>query len=173
MLTLLRECTSTLKGRGNKYHRRKLPRVALLTLYDRHDDLRTDLGYRYSIASLVFFITYTLFQPPATVVTHKLTPRIFLPSLCVAWGIVMIGFGFIQNWVVLIPLRLLLGLFEAGYFPGCVYLLSAYYARFDMQKRYAFFFLIGTLCNGLSGVLAFGIQQMAGVAGTSLILMLH
>jgi len=41
-----------------------------------------------------------------------------------------------------------------------VYLLSTYYARYDMQKRYAFFYLIGTLCNGLSGVLAFGIQRM-------------
>lgn len=29
-----------------------------------------------------------------------------------------------------------------------------------MQKRYAFFYLIGTLCNGLSGVMAYGIQQM-------------
>ena len=32
----------------------------------------------------------------------------------------MVGFGFIQDWWVLIPLRLLLGLFEAGYFPGVV-----------------------------------------------------
>ena len=32
----------------------------------------------------------------------------------------MIGFGFVQDWWVLIPLRLLLGLFEAGYFPGVV-----------------------------------------------------
>jgi hypothetical protein len=41
--------------------------------------------------------------------------------------------------------------------------LSTYYARYDMQKRYAFFYLIGTLCNGLSGVLAYGIQQMVSV----------
>lgn len=41
-----------------------------------------------------------------------------------------------------------------------MYLISTYYSRFDMQKRYAFFYLIGTLCNGLSGVLAYGLQQM-------------
>ena len=35
-----------------------------------------------------------------------------------------------------------------------MYLLSTYYARYDMQKRYAFFYLIGTLCNGLYAVLA-------------------
>ena len=56
-----------------------------------HDDLQTNKGYRYSIATLVFFITYTVFQPPATVVTYKIGPRLFLPSLCVLWGIVMVG----------------------------------------------------------------------------------
>jgi hypothetical protein len=55
-----------------------------------HDDLATDEGYRYSIATLVFFVTYTIFQPPATVVTYKIGPRIFLPTLCVAWGLVMV-----------------------------------------------------------------------------------
>ena len=55
-----------------------------------HDDLETDVGYRYSIATLVFFITYTVFQPPATVVTYKIGPRLFLPSLCVLWGLVMV-----------------------------------------------------------------------------------
>ena len=99
-----------------------------------HTDLQTNVGYRYSIATLVFFVTYTIFQPPATIVTRKLGPRNFLPTICVAWGLVMvcmsamnlhhftntreIGFGFIQDWTVLIPLRLLLGFFEAGYFPG-------------------------------------------------------
>lgn len=33
-----------------------------------------------------------------------------------------------------------------------------------MQKRYAFFYLIGTLCNGLSGVLAYGLQQMVSLS---------
>lgn len=55
-----------------------------------HDDLATNIGYRYSIATLVFFVTYTIFQPPATVVTYKIGPRIFLPTLCVAWGLVMV-----------------------------------------------------------------------------------
>ena len=77
----------------------------------------------------------------------------------------MIGFGFPNNWVAMIPLRLLLGIFEAGFFPGCVYLISTYYARYDMQKRYAVFYLIGSLASACSGILAYGIQQMHGLAG--------
>ena len=45
---------------------------------------------RYSIITLVFFIPYVLFQPPATVVLRKVGPRIFLPLITLLWGGVMI-----------------------------------------------------------------------------------
>ncbi len=76
------------------------------------------IGNRYSIIVLLFFITYVLLQPPATVVLRKVGPRIFLPSITLLWGITMICFGFVREWVDLIPLRLILGVFEAGFFPG-------------------------------------------------------
>lgn len=75
-------------------------------------------GNRYSIIVLVFFITYVLLQPPATVVLRKVGPRIFLPTITLLWGITMICFGFVKTWSDLIPLRLILGVFEAGFFPG-------------------------------------------------------
>lgn len=81
----------------------------------------TDLkltGDRYSLIVLLFFITYVALQPPATVVLRKLGPRTFLPSIVVIWGAVMIAFGFVKEWHTLLPLRLLLGIFEAGFFPG-------------------------------------------------------
>jgi len=128
-------------------------------------DLGMVTGFRYSAVALVFFITYTFLQPPATILTRKIGPRPFLSGICFAWGVVMIGFGFVQNWVVLIPLRLLLGLFEAGYFPGIVYLISTWYSRYDMHKRYAGFYCLGLVASGLGGILAFGVQQMDGLGG--------
>lgn len=41
----------------------------------------------------------------------------------------MIGFGFVKKWYELAALRLVLGVFEAGFFPSCVYLLSTWYTR--------------------------------------------
>lgn len=78
---------------------------------------------RYSIIVLVFFITYVLLQPPATVILRKIGPRLFLPTITLLWGATMIGMGFVKNWTQMIPLRLLLGIFESGFFPGCAYLL--------------------------------------------------
>ncbi|KAH7064253.1 major facilitator superfamily domain-containing protein [Paraphoma chrysanthemicola] len=119
-------------------------------------------GQRYSLVVLLFFITYVALQPPATVVLRKLGPRIFLPSIVVIWGAVMIGFGFVKEWHTLLPLRLLLGIFEAGFFPGSAYLLSCWYQRFELQKRNTVFFGIGMLSSAFSGILGYVFSLLQG-----------
>lgn len=76
------------------------------------------IGARYNIISLIFFISYVLLQPPATVVLRKLGPRVFLPTITLLWGATMICFGFLQTWTQMVGLRIVLGVFEAGFFPG-------------------------------------------------------
>ncbi|KAI8956620.1 MFS general substrate transporter [Daldinia sp. FL1419] len=125
------------------------------------------VGNRYSIITLVFFVTYILFQPPSTVLIRKVGPRIFLSTITLAWGAVMIGFGFSPSFEVLLALRLILGAFEAGYFPGCVYLLSTWYTRYEMGRRYSVFYLLGCVASACSGILAFGLMQLDGKAGLS------
>lgn len=66
------------------------------------------IGYRYSIITLVFFITYVILQPFATVVLRKVGPRLFLPSITVLWGIVMMLFGFLTTWTQMVSLIWLL-----------------------------------------------------------------
>lgn len=119
----------------------------------------------YSIVTLVFFTTYVFFQPPATVLTKKIGPRTFLSAICFLWGCTMIGMGFVKTWQQLAALRVVLGVFEAGFFPGCVYLLSTWYCRYEMGKRNALFYLIGMMASALGGILAFGLMQMDGLAG--------
>lgn len=79
--------------------------------------------------TLLFFVTYTLFQPPSTIVVRKLGPRIHLAGITLLWGAVMIGMGFTKDWGQLAALRVILGILEAGFFPSCVYLLSTWYPR--------------------------------------------
>lgn len=76
------------------------------------------ISNRYSIIVLLFFITYVALQPPATVVLRKIGPRLFLPTITLLWGLTMIAFGFVKSWTDLTYLRLILGVFEAGFFPG-------------------------------------------------------
>jgi hypothetical protein len=51
------------------------------------------------------------------------------------------------------------------FLQGCVYLLSTWYVRYDMGKRYSVFYLLGVVASAFSGILAFGLMQMKGLAG--------
>ncbi|KAF2017694.1 major facilitator superfamily transporter [Aaosphaeria arxii CBS 175.79] len=120
---------------------------------------------RYSVVTLVFFTTYIVFQPPATILVRKLGPRNFLSAIVVAWGAVMIGMGFVHDWQSLAALRIVLGILEAGFFPSCVYLLSTWYTRYDVGKRYSVFYILGSLASACAGILAYGLMQMHGLQG--------
>ncbi len=76
------------------------------------------ISNRYSIIVLVFFITYVILQPPATVLLRKIGPRKFLPLITLLWGLTMMSMGFLRTWTQMVGLRIILGVFEAGFFPG-------------------------------------------------------
>ncbi|KAL2163455.1 hypothetical protein VTH06DRAFT_5513 [Thermothelomyces fergusii] len=120
---------------------------------------------RYSIISLIFFVTYIIFQPPSTVIVRKIGPRLHLAVITILWGSCMIGMGFVKNWGQMAGLRVLLGFLEAGFFPSCVYLLSTWYTRYEVGKRNSVFYLVGCVASAFAGILAYGIMQMAGLAG--------
>ncbi|KAJ6030625.1 uncharacterized protein N7446_000312 [Penicillium canescens] len=153
--------------------RRLVPIVGFLyciSLLDRNNlgvtniaGMGTDLalsGTRYSLIALLFYVGYTIFQPIGVVLIRIVGPRIFLSSICLLWGIVMICFGFVKTWSDLIPLRIILGAFEAGLFPGCVYFLSCWYLRYETQERFAGFYVIGSFVSGFSGIIGYGFSQL-------------
>ncbi|KAL2135157.1 hypothetical protein VTI74DRAFT_9588 [Chaetomium olivicolor] len=123
------------------------------------------IGDRYSIISLVFFITYVVFQPPSTVIVRKIGPRAHLAGITILWGACMIGMGFVKKWDQMAGLRVILGVLEAGFFPSCVYLLSTWYTRYEVGKRNSVFYLVGSVASAFAGILAYGIMQMAGKGG--------
>ncbi|KAJ5832572.1 hypothetical protein N7474_000883 [Penicillium riverlandense] len=128
-------------------------------------ELELEKGSRFSLSILMFFVPYVLCQWPSAILVRKMGPRIFLPVTAVAWGIVMLCFGFVKSWVQLVGLRVIVGVFEAGLLPGTLFLLQVWYCRYDVHKRYAAFYSISITCSSLSGVLAYGFMQMSGVGG--------
>lgn len=128
-------------------------------------ELGFNRGDRYSIALLVFFITYFIFEIPSNLVLRKVGAANWLGFLCMSWGLVTFGAGFAKKWTDIVVCRLLLGLFEAGFFPGCVYLISCWYTRYEVQKRLAAFYSINIIANGFGSILAYGCMQLSGKNG--------
>ncbi|QDS68817.1 hypothetical protein FKW77_006268 [Venturia effusa] len=129
------------------------------------EDLGMSIGNRYSLVSMIFFVPYTIFQFPANIAIRKLGAAVWLSFLVVLWGCVSIGMGFTKEWTQLLGCRVILGVLEAGYYPGCIFLLSCWYCRFEVQKRFSAFYLLALLASGFSSILAYGIMQMKGVGG--------
>lgn len=73
--------------------------------------------------------------------------------------------GIVRQYEHLIVTRVLLGFTEAGFFPAATYLLTTWYCRWQLQTRMLIFYSAASLAGGFSGLLAFGIQHMEGVAG--------
>ncbi|EXJ65767.1 uncharacterized protein A1O5_11008 [Cladophialophora psammophila CBS 110553] len=128
-------------------------------------DLGLQNNNRYSIILLVFFIPYVLFQPPMTLLTRKVGARMFLSTISLLWAGLLVGMGFVKRWDELAGCRVILGALEAGYFPGCVYLLTCWYCRFEIQRRVAVFYVFGCLSSAAGGILAYGLMQLGGTAG--------
>ncbi|CUS09223.1 unnamed protein product [Tuber aestivum] len=128
-------------------------------------DLKLNVGDRFSIALLMFFIPYFLFELPSNIILRRVGAAVWLGSIALAWGSVTIGMGFIKDWRILVFCRVLLGLFEAGFFPGSIYLISSWYVRYEVQKRLAGFYLLSVFIGGFTSLLSYGLMHMNGIQG--------
>ncbi|KAL9101212.1 MAG: hypothetical protein Q9163_003494 [Psora crenata] len=155
----------------------------------RIQGLEKDLNMRgqdYNVALCVFFIPYILFEVPSNLLIRKFAPSTWLTSIMVLWGVVTVCQGLTRSYAGLVVCRVLLGLFEAGFFPGCMYLISMYYKRYELQWRFNLFFCTSILSGAFSGVthpsahpvwllpnadplrlqlLAYALANMAGIGG--------
>ncbi|KAL4954229.1 major facilitator superfamily domain-containing protein [Aspergillus filifer] len=127
------------------------------------DDLNMS-GSEYNWCLTVFFFTYVAFELPSNLLLKKLRPSRLLPLLMVAWGIVMTLMGIVQNYHGLLIARLFLGVAEAGLYPGIAYYITLWYPRHLAQYRQAFFFSAASIAGAFSGILAWAIAKMDGVA---------
>ncbi|EAU91672.2 hypothetical protein CC1G_09354 [Coprinopsis cinerea okayama7 len=141
-----------------------IDRINLGAAYAAGMDVTLDLtvGARYSIVTCLYFVPYILLQLPGNVVLRKLGVRNWLTFLVFAWGSVQLGMGFVKNWQELLITRILLGVFEAPFFPSLLWIISAWYKRHEVQKRMAAFYLLSMTAGGLSPLLAYGLSLLEG-----------
>ncbi|KNB10785.1 hypothetical protein FOXG_10913 [Fusarium oxysporum f. sp. lycopersici 4287] len=121
-------------------------------------------GRQYNIVLTVFFIPYALLEVPSNIILKLTRPSIWLPSIMLAWGIVLTLMGIVQNFTGLTIARVFLGIPEAGFFPGATYLLTTWYLRYEVQTRMIFFYALAlllvqcALCNAVVDVLLGGMR---------------
>ncbi|KAF2281290.1 MFS transporter [Westerdykella ornata] len=157
---------------------RLLPAVSILYLLSfldrsnvanaRIEGLTTDLhmtGNQYLTGLTLYFIGYVLFEIPCNIILKRTTPKFWLPTLTIAWGVVATLMGVTKNLAGFFVVRFFLGVTESGLFPGVVYYLSMWYKRNERQYRISLFFSCASLAGAFGGILAWGIAHMRHVGG--------
>ncbi|RYN29839.1 hypothetical protein AA0112_g7019 [Alternaria arborescens] len=135
-------------------------------LYEMEADLGMDPNTnQFQIAVSILFVTYVIFETPSNLILKRMKPARYLAGLMFMWGLVATFSAFVTNFAGLVACRLLLGMFEAGLFPGVILYLSMFYNRRNVSLRQAWFYGTSALAGGLGGVVAYAIGEMDGVGG--------
>ena len=83
--------------------------------------------HMYALGAGLFFISYSTCGVPSNLVLHKIGAKIWIPLLMVAWGLASMATMFVSGPTSFYLLRLLLGILEAGFFPGTILYLTYWF----------------------------------------------
>ena len=104
----------------------------------------------FGLLSGIFFIGYFFFEVPSNMIMHKVGARIWIARIMLTWGIIVILTGFAQSAAHLYILRFLLGVAEAGFFPGIILYLTYWFRERERGKATAVL-LLALPIGGLVG----------------------
>ncbi|MGA3025798.1 MAG: MFS transporter, partial [Bryobacteraceae bacterium] len=87
----------------------------------------------------IFFLGYFFFEIPSNLLLHKLGARVWIARILVSWGLVSLCTGFAQSALHLYIVRFLLGIAEAGFFPGMILYLTYWFRQREQAQAVALF----------------------------------
>src|SRR5665811_1234927 len=123
----------------------------------------------YALGAGLFFAGYAIFEIPSNIMLHKVGARWWLARIMVSWGIVSTCFMFVNGTTSFYVLRILLGIAEAGFFPGVILFLTYWVPARHLNRARGIFYmgiaLAGIIGNPLSGSLL-DLDGFAGLRGT-------
>jgi MFS family permease len=166
---------SALKSAISKVKRHVLPLFVIMFIVNYIDrvnigfvraHMEHDLGIgaaAYGLGAGLFFIGYALFEVPSNILLQKVGARIWLTRIMLTWGLVAAGMAFIQNETHFYILRFLLGVAEAGFFPGVIYYFTRWLPGVERGKAIAIFLSGSAIASLISGPLSGLLLQISGL----------
>src|ERR1051325_1074606 len=152
-----------------KLHRHLMPTLLMmyiLAFLDRANvgfaraGLAGDAGVgdaAFAFGASIFFIGYAVLEVPSNLILHKVGARVWMARIMISWGLVSAANAFVQSPAAFYGVRFLLGMAEAGFFPGVIYYLTYWYPTSARARSVGLFYygapLALTFGGPLSGLL--------------------
>lgn len=130
--------------------------------------MNQDLGFSPTVFGLgagIFFLGYFLFEVPSNLILHKVGARIWIARVMITWGFVSGCMAFVQGTTSFYILRFLLGVAEAGFFPGIILYLSYWFPAARRAQVTAIFMAAAPLSTALGSPVSAALLEMHGFLG--------
>jgi ACS family tartrate transporter-like MFS transporter len=130
--------------------------------------MNQDLGLTPTMFGLgggIFFLGYFLFEVPSNLILHKVGARIWIARVMVTWGLVSAASAFVTGPNSFYTLRFLLGVAEAGFFPGIILYLSLWFPARQRAVAAAAFMAAAPLSTAIGSPISGAIMQMPALFG--------
>ncbi|KAF3931445.1 hypothetical protein ABW19_dt0203089 [Dactylella cylindrospora] len=129
--------------------------IASARLNNLEDDLGL-VGTQYNTCVSILFVGYLLMQIPSNMVmsSKKIPPSKYMAFCMACWAVVSACTALAKNYAGLVTVRFLLGVTEAPFYPGALYLLSVFYTRKEIATRVAILYAGNILASSFAGLIA-------------------
>jgi MFS transporter, ACS family, tartrate transporter len=160
-----------------KVSRRLLPLIVLCYLMayiDRTNvsfaalTMNRDLGltaYWYGLGAGIFFLGYALFEVPSNMVLHRAGARVWIARIMITWGIISGLMALATGPISFLVLRFLLGVAEAGFFPGIIFYLTYWFPSAYRGRAISILYIAVPVSNAIASILSGAILEMDGTLG--------
>ncbi|MFD2466208.1 MFS transporter [Amycolatopsis silviterrae] len=123
----------------------------------------------FGLASGIFFIGYLILEVPSNLALHRFGARRWIARIMITWGAVAVAMAFVPNTATLVVLRFLLGVAEAGFFPGIILYLTYWFPAAQRAKAVALFMcavpVSSAIGSTVSSLLITGGHGVFGLSG--------
>lgn len=127
-----------------------------------------DLGFSstiYGIGAGIFFLGYFLFEIPSNLILERIGARVWIARIVITWGVIAALMMFVKNPRSFYLLRFLLGIAEAGFFPGIILYLTYWFPAIQRAQTVALFMTAAAIAGVVGGPVSGLLLTLDGVAG--------
>lgn len=130
--------------------------------------MKSALGFSdavYGLGAGIFFVGYFLFEVPSNLILARVGARVWIARIMITWGLISSAMAFVHTPESFYVLRFLLGVAEAGFFPGVIYYLGLWFPAEERASAVSKFMTATAIAGVIGGPLAAVLFKLEGVAG--------
>lgn len=160
-----------------KFFQRMIPLLVLMLVVNQMDrtnigfireSLQTDVGIgaaAYGLGAGLFFLSYAIFEVPSNLMLQRIGARVWLTRIMISWGVVIAAMSLTTDVTTFYVFRFLLGIAEAGFFPGVMYYFTTWLPNAERGRASAIFLGGSTAAYVVTGPITGALLELDGAGG--------